>query len=197
MTPHEINEKNNFIMAWRFEDTSFCDEIIDFYNSQTPVRGTHGEFQSVDLSIKDSYEVYLWDNKDAEKIFLNLQKCVDAYIQKYPPCTARGPWTITQEVNIQKYLPNGGFHSWHHERGGINTESYLRHLVFMTYLNDVTDAGETAFLYQDVKIKPEKGLTVVWPADWMFTHRGIASPTQEKMIATGWFNHYVPASQGI
>jgi hypothetical protein len=59
----------------------------------------------------------------------------------------------------------------------------------MTYLNDVTDSGETEFLHQQLKIKPEKGLTLIWPADWMFTHRGVASLTQEKYIATGWFNY--------
>jgi hypothetical protein len=64
-----------------------------------------------------------------------------------------------------------------------------RHLVFMTYLNDVTDGGETEFFYQKLKVKPEKGLTLIWGADWTFTHRGITSPTQTKYIVTGWFNY--------
>ena len=64
-----------------------------------------------------------------------------------------------------------------------------RHLTYMTYLNDVSDKGETAFYYQNIKIKPEKGLTVIWGTDWTFTHRGIASPTETKYIATGHY-HY-------
>jgi hypothetical protein len=55
------------------------------------------------------------------------------------------------------------------------------------FLNDVTDQGETEFFHQKIKIKPQKGLTVIWPADWTYTHRGIASPTQDKYIITGWF----------
>jgi hypothetical protein len=58
----------------------------------------------------------------------------------------------------------------------------------MTYLNDVTDQGETEFFHQQIKIKPQKGLTVIWPADWTYTHRGIPSPTQEKFIITGWLS---------
>ena len=58
----------------------------------------------------------------------------------------------------------------------------------MTYLNDVTDGGETEFFHQNLKITPEKGLTLIWGADWTFTHRGIPSPSQEKYIATGWFS---------
>ena len=60
----------------------------------------------------------------------------------------------------------------------------------MTYLNDVIDGGETEWYYQNIKIKPERGLTVIWPSDWTFTHRGNTSPTQTKYIATGWFNFF-------
>lgn len=58
----------------------------------------------------------------------------------------------------------------------------------MTYLNTVTDEGGTEFLNQELKISAEKGKTVIWPADWTHTHRGVASPTQEKYIITGWLS---------
>jgi hypothetical protein len=53
----------------------------------------------------------------------------------------------------------------------------------------VTDQGETEFYHQNIKIKPEKGLTIIWPADWTFTHRGLPSLTQEKFVVTGWFSY--------
>ena len=59
----------------------------------------------------------------------------------------------------------------------------------MTYLNDVTDAGGTEFFHQDTTVTPRKGLTLIWPSDWTFTHRGVPSPTQEKIVTTGWFNY--------
>ena len=31
---------------------------------------------------------------------------------------------------------------------------------------------------QGATIQPVKGLTLIWPADWTFTHRGVPSPTQ-------------------
>ena len=34
-----------------------------------------------------------------------------------------------------------------------------------------------------------KGLTIIWPADFAWTHKGIVSPDQEKWIATGWFKY--------
>ena len=58
----------------------------------------------------------------------------------------------------------------------------------MTYLNDVEDCGETKFKLQNLKVKAEKGKTVIWPADWTHTHCGVVAPTQEKYIVTGWFS---------
>jgi hypothetical protein len=60
----------------------------------------------------------------------------------------------------------------------------------MTYLNDVFEGGETEFYYQNIKVNARKGLTLVWPADWTHTHRGLVSNTQEKYIVTGWLNYH-------
>ena len=54
-----------------------------------------------------------------------------------------------------------------------------RHLVFMTYLNDVFDEGGTEFFYQKIKAQPRKGLTLIWPVDWTHLHRGIVSPSEK------------------
>ena len=62
-----------------------------------------------------------------------------------------------------------------------------RHLVFQTYLNTVEDGGETEFIYQQYKCKAVKGKTLIWPADWTHSHRGIISPTEDKYIITGWY----------
>ena len=59
----------------------------------------------------------------------------------------------------------------------------------MTYLNTVKKKGETEFYYQKLKIKPETGLTIIWPSDWTHTHRGITSNTEEKYIVTGWYSY--------
>ena len=46
-----------------------------------------------------------------------------------------------------------------------------------------------AFLYQEKKLQPKKGLTAIWPTDFTHTHRGIISPTETKITITGWFNY--------
>lgn len=76
---------------------------------------------------------------------------------------------------------------WHYERNSYVHDELSRVLVYMTYLNDVDNAG-TEWLYQNFKTEAKKGLSVIWPAEWTHTHKGIVSESQEKYIATGWLN---------
>ena len=93
---------------------------------------------------------------------------------------------IKEPINLQHYAPNEGFFDWHCERSCH--QSHQRALVFMTYLNDVNDGGETEWYHQKLKVKAVKGKTVIWPTDFTHLHRGITSPTEHKYIATGWFS---------
>ena len=139
---------------------------------------------------KDSIDCDFYHEQFNQKqdYFSQLQNCVDHYIETFKWCNECDPWNIAERVNVQYYPPGAGYHQWHSERGTQIYPNCTRHLVFMTYLNDVTDGGETEFFYQNIKIKPEKGLTLIWPVDWTYTHRGVVSPSQEKYIITGWFN---------
>ena len=63
------------------------------------------------------------------------------------------------------------------------------HRVFawMTYLNDIkSDNGNTYFPHFDLKIKPEKGKTLIWPAEWTHAHAGEILKDETKYIITGW-----------
>lgn len=116
-----------------------------------------------------------------------LQSVIRLYKAKYDDLDMRvSDWGFVEPINIQHYKPGEGFLVWHTERTGVDTANRL--LVFMTYLNDVSDGGETEWKYLGLKVKPEKGLTVIWSADWMHTHRGVKSPTQQKTIITGWLS---------
>lgn len=181
-------------------DVNLCDEIIEYFNSREDKEA--GKVYSLDsksdsvvnLNDKRSTDVFISEkNVDASDVLkryiAELQKAVDLYIETYPYANHYGPWSLIERFNIQYYKPNEGFCVWHSERTSDNKPVNSRHLVFMTYLNDVTDGGETEFYHQDLKVKPKKGLTLIWPADWTHTHRGVTSPTQEKYIVTGWFNY--------
>lgn len=183
--------ENQFILQQYLEDLTICDDLIEYFNNSTDKRkGICGQKGSlvVDENIKNSTDVLLGDGVIADKYFTALSKVIELYKEKYKFCDEYAPWGVVQMPNIQHYDKGGAFKAWHTERTRGNGIDSSRHLVFMTYLNDIDDAGETEFFYQNIKIKPRKGLTVIWGADWTFTHRGIPSPTQEKYIITGWLN---------
>lgn len=192
---HSVNSLDNFIMGWYMEDTSLCDRIIQYHdNCLTKTAGCLGLGDGkygVNKEWKDSTDSTLNNNPELMSQYGQmLQGCINNYIAKYT-WAAKCRFSNQETTNIQHYAPEGGYHAWHAERLTYEFPNCHRHLVYITYLNDVTDAGETEFLYQKLKIKPEKGLTIIWGTDWTFTHRGVASPTQDKYIVTGWL-HYSP-----
>lgn len=89
--------------------------------------------------------------------------------------------------NFQHYSPGKNYKNWHPEQGPPENGKMLRKAVFLTYLNDINEGGETEFLYYNLKIKPKRGLTLIWPADFTHVHRGYPAPSEEKIILTGWY----------
>jgi hypothetical protein len=192
MVEVDIGGPGSFIGGWLLDELQICDELIAYFNA-SPDRsaGQIGEGQ-VDTEIKDSVDLHIgyerFNDPAVFKYLTGLTQVCQQYVQKYQACAALDAWGITEKVNIQYYRPSGGYKIWHCERWGKSMPSAARHLVFMTYLNDVSDAGGTEFLYQNITVSARKGLTLIWPADWTHHHRGVVSPTEEKYIITGWFS---------
>jgi excinuclease ABC A subunit len=89
---------------------------------------------------------------------------------------------------VLDFGPEGGYPYWHSEvypQAGHNDVLH-RILLFMFYLNDVDEGGETEFHYQDIKIKPKAGRTVIAPAYFTHTHRGNVPVSNNKYILTSW-----------
>lgn len=106
-------------------------------------------------------------------------------------------------INIQHYQKGvGGYPHWHSEQFPQNghNEALHRVVLYMFYLNDVEEGGETEFYYQQRKISPKKGTMVIAPAGFTHSHRGNVPISNDKYIATSWamFNRaeqlYAPLS---
>jgi len=193
LIPVVLTKKTNpsFVGSWMLKDLSICDKLIEFADDPS-VSSEEGLIRQgagvvVDKKVKNSLDKSLSAEKDLTREYSSaLQECLDLYNKEYPEANKVAVYRDSREaINVQKYPIGGAYHGWHAERGGTATGH--RHLVFMTYLNDITDGGETEFMYQKLKIKPRKGLTLIWPSDWTHTHRGLPSATQVKYIVTGWY----------
>ena len=190
----ELSIKDNtFIGGW-YIPSEVCDEIIDYFdfNDKYHKKGTVGKISSevkIDPEMKDSIDLSIGSqNFDIcfESYRGYLQQVLFNYLDKYQWANEVSEFNIYERINIQKYPISGGFKKWHFENGG-NSKTILRHLVFMTYLNDVEEGG-TEFFYQNVTTPAKKGLTLIWPAGWTHPHRGQVSNKKEKYIVTGWYS---------
>ena len=91
--------------------------------------------------------------------------------------------------NIQRYQEGGHFNKLHTERDSL--ANLHRLFAWMTYLNDVPVGGATHFPHYDLDVQPEKGKTLIWPAEWTHAHKGNVVTQGTKYIITGWL-HFPP-----
>lgn len=127
-----------------------------------------------------------FDHSSEDVFFKGLQRCFNDYSEQYS--ILKQQKINATAMKMQRTDSGGGYHIWHSEQsGGKHAE---RVLVYSLYLNDIseTDGGETEFLYQRLRIKPEKNTVVLWPAAFTHTHRGnTVLGDESKYIVTGWF----------
>ena len=174
-----------------------CDDLIKYFD-ENPDRHKSGKVYGLgdklhelieDDNVKKSTDISFFSDADGiilSEYMMYLNMCIKEYEYKYHQASHMASYGITEEINLQKYEPGGGFKTWHCERSGITQQT--RCLVFQTYLNDVVDGG-TEFLYQKITTPAKKGLTLIWPTDWTHTHKGQISHTHKKYIITGWLNY--------
>jgi prolyl 4-hydroxylase len=186
--PIEINDVTTFICQDYVSDEA-VNQAIQAYDCFTPNRGKTGyniDSEEVDTTKKDSFDVTIVPN-DCLLIQNEIRNIYSKYVYYYHLEKHIPPLYFREHYNIQKYPLNGAFHSIHADRGYGPIDQF-RELVWMTYLNDVHSGGETEFMFYKLKVQPRKGLTLIWPAGWTHIHRGLPSPTTEKIIATGWLS---------
>jgi hypothetical protein len=138
------------------------------------------------LNIRVHQALPFQDHDSVSLFFDGLQKCYEAYLQEFS--VLKDSKILASHMKMQRTSPGGGYHVWHSEQGGASHAE--RVLVYILYLNSLLpeEAGETEFLYQQRRIRPEENLMVLWPAAYTHTHRGNVVHGQNcKYIVTGWF----------
>lgn len=95
------------------------------------------------------------------------------------------------DINMQRYTKGqGGYHHWHSEHFPHPSDpaqrSLHRVLLWLVYLNDVEEGGETEFFYQQAKVKPTQGSIVLAPCGFTHTHRGSIPKSSDKYVLASW-----------
>lgn len=177
-----------------------CAQIIDAYadldkrNQTTAGRIGRDGTGEVVKSAKNSTDVELGAYHSYRDLLYefntHLQNAYNSYAEQY--------WQIGQYLGkhavtawqIQRYdaADRGGYHHFHIENSGVH--NMRRCMAYIVYLNDIKDGGETEFLQQSIRVKPETGKIVICPAYFTHIHRG--NPVlsgEDKYILTGWMEY--------
>lgn len=176
-----IFEKKNALSA------EFCQDVMQRFeqHSEDQYQGRIGQQANEDAGIKRSTDIVVsgkahWHDVD-RALFKSLGFAIREFRQQYP--FFNGPFK-DMGYGLQRTDP-GEFYHWHIDGG--SHEFSQRQLVAIWYLNDVAGpGGETEFLFQDVKIKPEQGKLLLFPPFWTHEHRGVELQEGIKYIATTW-----------
>jgi hypothetical protein len=169
-------------------------------NYATVGKATSGESKDIKSSTDYNFLNFA-NNKDIQLVELITQtfnyNLSTNYLNKFPNndkfehnLTIMGK-TKYPAFNIQKYDKGvGHYKAWHVEKDCL--ENSNRAFVFILYLNDVKEGGETEFLIDDkgeyFKVEPKAGRLIIHPASWPYIHRGNTPISNDKYIVTSWLN---------
>lgn len=173
----------------------FCDDLIAYYhwcrkNNRTfdrPEQESIKKDNSCGLN-PTSIEEINFDNPNVHGFMSEFNQtfwdvCYADYRKHYSVLDQYDRHTI-YTYKIQCTHPGGGYHVWHSEDGAIQFSRRIG--VYILYLNDVEDGGETEFLYLSKRVKPKKGRLLIFPPNFPWAHRGNPPLTGDKYIMTGW-----------
>jgi hypothetical protein len=109
---------------------------------------------------------------------------LDAALERYnrdiglPIAVPRAP--KHSDLTLKRYRPMDG------ERFQLHFDSIYsvshRYLVFLWYLNDVAEGGETRFPQLDIAVSPKAGRLLIFPPYWMYQHEGATPRSGDKFI---------------
>lgn len=177
-----------------------CLSLIDSFEM---IRESGGSFtrqeegskknDKADTSISAN-EILLWCFNDNQN--KNVLKTLNKHIANYAQTFETGmfdysDWTYYPMshagIKLQKTKPSEGYHIWHCEN--IAQLNSRRFLAWIIYLNDVSEGGETEFIYLSKRITAKQGKMIIFPAGWTHTHRGNPPLIEDKYILTGWMEY--------
>ena len=181
----------NFIGSWMIEPLSLCDELITYFESNIAKQQVGVSGVGRNLSVKNRRDISIAPNQldlpgnEVFKLYINsLFTCYKDYLVQWPFLAEIAQNLEMGSFNLGRYQRGQHFQKMHTERANLDT--LHRVLAWMTYLNDVDEGGETYFSHYGLNIKPRKGLTIIWPAEWTHAHKGNVLLGESKYMITGW-----------
>ena len=153
------------------------EEIIDVAEESPNWRqGTAGKQADPKIRITDVHDL---DNSTElhKELLDSIVHGIGKYQEKYPHSNL----TKGEHLRVARY-GLGGHYALHSDSGGSE-----RVVSCVLYLNSDFEGGELNFPNQDVTIKPEEGMLVLFPSNYLFVHKSLPVTEGKKYCVLSWF----------
>jgi len=164
---------------------AFCAQMIDSFNSLQQMHVPNGRGLVAGLEGSAWTELNITPLADtAFKGFFMAQ--IDEYLARYnaalPMQLAVPPRPYIEDIRIKRYRA-GSDEKFEPHYDAAN-KMCNRYLVFLWYLNDVAEGGETEFPDLGLRVRARAGRLLMFPPYWMFQHAGLAPRSNDKYIVS-------------
>ena len=184
----------------------FCKEVCEkLDNDDRKKLGVFNRNKETDPNFKTSLDLHIsrlpeWKEED-DVFFTTISQFLKQYREDIQTSTNGkffygdgDDYFSDTGYQVKVYKPDGHY-DWHSDYA-IHDYSGVRALTFIWYLNEDFDEGETEF-FNGEKIIPKTGRLLIFPANWIYVHRGCTVKTNNKYIATGWYHHQNPVTKNM
>jgi hypothetical protein len=163
----------------------FCAQMVSSFNQMITHQTPNGRDQQAALTDSTWIEINIQPHVD-EAFMGFFYAQIDNYLTQY---NARLPMLLPvpsrphlEDLRIKRYRVNTDDQFQpHFDAGDAHANRYL---VFLWYLNDVGEGGETEFPDLGIKVQARAGRLLMFPPYWMFQHAGRKPLSNDKYIVS-------------
>jgi hypothetical protein len=179
-----IHELKHFIRTYDHDlDPKLCEQMIGSFHTLARFQSRNGR------GIRAGLEGSAWTE-------LNVSRLSDAtFMGMFRGLIDRALARYNADVGLQIPIPNSPLFAdlimKRYQPGGdegfqthFDAIHHLasRYLVFLWYLNDVAEGGETRFPQLDISIQARTGRLLMFPPYWTYQHEGVPPRSGDKYI---------------
>lgn len=173
----------------------FCSQLIDNFEREPGELIRHGRGLEPGLEASGWAELEISSRADEafQGFFMaQIEKFLAIYNASVKLTLPLRDYHFYQELRIKRYRAGSddGFQPHFDALGNLSH----RYLVFLWYLNDVADGGETEFLDLGIKVAARAGRLLMFPPYWMYQHAGLPPRSNDKYILSTYM--LFPANAG-
>lgn len=164
-------------------ESGFCQRMVESFErlSTLHARNGRGHMRTLESSAWTELNVSRTGDASLERFFRERIATDLARYNRDLGLSLEVPLrTRMEELRIKRYSVSEGDQFQPHFDSLDYTSN--RYLVFLWYLNDVSEGGETEFCDLDIKVSARAGRLLMFPPYWMFQHAGRPPRSNDKYI---------------